>query len=320
MKTRTETGFSATAFRAAGLALRAAVSLLLLTALGAAAAIIPPTPTPAPLPGACVLGAGNCTAIIAAGSRPPQMGDPGITLGSGGTGALVFTVPGAGLVGGGPNQPATFNLDPPTGGMWTSATRIHPVQSQTVSVLAADGFLHATQFNLSIGQAGRKTGAMGVAGAAGTGTATMFPANTAGYSTGMTLQGTMSNGSPWPVASVSFALSDPRGVGHYEYIGIDYGAMLSILAAARSQGTPIGQVWIPLAPSGGSGNPTVIKIDPNLGPGGTFYTSVALAPAVGYGDALAVPTLSSWGIACLTLALAAAGFLHLRKTGFQLGL
>jgi hypothetical protein len=296
-------------------------SVLLLSTLGAAAAIVLPTPTP--LPGACVLGVGNCAAIIATGSAP-QLGNPGITLGYGGTGYIVVTVPSVGLVGSPGNQVGNFYLNPPSpGGMWTSVTRSdHPSETQTISVLAADGVFHATQFNFSLGgmSALKTTGSKETQGVAGTGTATMFPRNSDGYSAGMALQGTMKNGNAWPITSVSFVLSDPNNTGHYEYISIDYAVMQSILGSASSKGMPIGPVWVPLSPSGGSGNPQVISVNPALGPGGTFYTSEVLAPATGYGQPGSVPALSTWGIAGLTLLLAATGFLQLRKTGFQLGL
>jgi hypothetical protein len=154
----------------------------------------------------------------------------------------------------------------------------------------------------------------------GFGTGTMHPLSSQGYSNGITLAGTTYGGKPISM-DVNFVTSQPGTSGQPEYIGIPYAVLQTVNTLASGVIDPGGQVWVPLTDTNGDGVPDSIQVDLSNqgGPGPTaFYQSQVLVP-VGHATNV-IPVLSGWGIAGLSLALAAFGLFQLRRGGFSIGI
>jgi hypothetical protein len=226
---------------------------------------------------------------------------------------------------------STINASTPAGPLTVAASNIQPLTGRalTYTITNQPGELQALTFTTFDGQ-NRPTGAsvsvipkggalhkrpLGTAGL-GTGTASLHPLNQQGYHDGLSGQGTMLGGSPFSF-DISFVYgSSANAPGAPDYISLPWANVMTI--AGQVQGGGSGglahQIWTPMTDTG-RGAPDSLVADFGV----PSFPSPPLAPGITRQQNFAVPTLSGWGLAALSLSLLLVGWLQIRRGGISLG-
>ena len=148
-----------------------------------------------------------------------------------------------------------------------------------------------------------------------TGTASFLDLDGDGAYETLRVSGT-NNGQPVPQTDLGLVFLDKNGDGKADYVSIPW-ALAGILGVRSGDG----QVWLPLTgdSAGRPNSVTVLATDPaNPGTTGGISFVLPIVPAAQGGpDRTAIPTLSSFALLALALAIGSAGALLSRGRIFS---